>query len=258
MTRAKIAYEKAAEAYDQMTLTQKSGNLLIEAARMAFASKDFSETRRLLLEAKPRFLESGSPRPIIMALSDFAEKIFPQNPDYGLELYDECLTLVEDNNQYHWQKEVFIDVAILYIGKDYQKCLQAWDRAIKAFQSLKSNESANHCFLSKISCQVKEGDIVAAERTISDAIQLDSFNRSDDYSVADFLVRGVKNNDGDLIELAQKNVLLQFLKPQIARIILSFKGPRKAEVVQPQSSYQRIEPEATSEQEEEEEIIDLQ
>jgi hypothetical protein len=59
-------------------------------------------------------------------------------------------------------------------------------------------------------------------------MQEDYFVKTEDFSMIDYIIRGVKNRDGDLLELGQKHFILQFLKPEITRIICGFKAPKSA------------------------------
>jgi hypothetical protein len=59
-------------------------------------------------------------------------------------------------------------------------------------------------------------------------MQEDYFVKTDDFSMIDYIIRGVRNRDGDVLELGQKHFVLPFLKPEISRIICSFKAPKSA------------------------------
>jgi hypothetical protein len=79
--------------------------------------------------------------------------------------------------------------------------------------------------ISVIAIHLFWGDVVAARELFAKEIQLDHSAKSDDCSVIDYVLRGVGNRDGDLLELGQKHFTLQLLKPVISRIICRFKAP---------------------------------
>ena len=226
---AKIAGEKGGMAYDQANLSLKSGQNFANSASAAFYLNEFSEVVRLLQESKVRYLEGDQPMAIARIMKELAKKIKAADPECAYQIYNDLLTLVEDSENYHWEKETFIDFAILALemGK-IPEVFDCWNRAKKAFLFLKNYDAAAHCVVSSIAIHLKRGDVVAAQNTLDEAMQDDYFIRTEDFSMIDLIVRGVKNNDGDLIELGQKNVIIQFLKPEIAKILCSFKGPKSA------------------------------
>ena len=224
---AKTYFEKSGISYDKAMVLLKSANMFAQASQSSFMLNDFKESYRLIQEAKMRFLEGNQGLQAIRQIKDLAQKIRPSDPLLAYDLYDQALTLVENENQYHWEKDTFIDFSILCLEMDkFPETFQAWERAAKAFISLKNYDTAAHCIVSIIIIHLKRGDIVAAERIFEENIQHDYFIRTDDFTMIDFLIRGVKNHDGDLILLAQKNLIVQFLKPEIGRMIFEFKAPK--------------------------------
>jgi tetratricopeptide (TPR) repeat protein len=220
---AKAAYEKAAVAYDNENLQAKSGELLTQAARAAFELAQPDEGLRLLQEAKVRFLEGNQALAAVRQMRDAAQKLRQSDPQVACELYKQLLEVVENEEIYHWEKESFVDYAILCLElEDFEACFVAWERAKKAFLFLKNFDAAAHCVCSAIAINLQRGDIVGAERLFNDEMQEDYF------SMIDYVIRGVRNRDGDVLELGQKHFVLPFLKPEISRIICSFKAPKSA------------------------------
>jgi tetratricopeptide (TPR) repeat protein len=228
---AKDAFEKAATAYDNDGLQTKSGELLVQAARSAFQLSESSEGVRLLQEAKVRYLEGNQGLAAIRNLKEAAQKLKAVDPQTSLFLYDQLLEVVETEGQYHWEKDSFVDYAILCFElQDWDKCFPAWERAKRAFHALKNEDGAAHCVTSAIAIHLSRGDVVAAELLFNAEMQEDYFVKTDDFSMIDYVIRGVKNRDGDILELGQKHFILSFLKPEISRIICSFKAPKSAPV----------------------------
>ena len=224
---AKEAFEKAADAWDKAELQNKSGELYVNAANAAHKAGQREEVVRLLREGKVRYLEGGQALQAVRQLKEAAQKVKAASPELACDIYEELLDIVEAENQYHWEKESFLDYALLRLEmKDYEGCLKAWERAEKAFLHLKNNDTAAHCVVSAIAVELVRGDIVAAENRFNKAMQDDYFTTTEDFSMIDMIVRGVKNHDGDLLEIGQKSFILEFLKPEIARIICSFKAPK--------------------------------
>lgn len=224
---AKEAFENAADAWDKEELQTKSGDLYCTAAKAANQAGDINEVLRLMQQAKVRFLEGGQALAAVRQLKEAAQKVKASNPEAACTLYEEMLEVVENENQYHWEKDSFVDYAILRLQmKDYPKCIKAWDRAKKAFLVRNNTDAAAHCVVSEIAIQLQQGDIVAAERIFTEGMQEDYFTSTEDFSMIDMIIRGVKNQDGDLLEIGQRNFILQFLKPEIARIICAFKAPK--------------------------------
>jgi len=258
---AKKYFEKSGISYDKGMILQKSGSMYAQAAQAAFFMNEAPEVERLLLEAKMRYLEGNQALQAIRQLREMAEKAKQTLPALAYTLYEHALDLVEQDNQYHWEKDSFIDFALLALEMDkYPEVYKAWDRAAKAFLVLKNYDSAAHCIVSQIVLHLKKGDIVAAERLFDDSMQNDFFIRTDDFSMIDMIIRGVKSHDGDLLEIGQKNVINQFLKPEISRIIFSFKAPKSTPVPKegnqkPAPRVEKTEEEETAEKDEEEEWI---
>lgn len=260
-SEAKTAGEKAGNAYDKANLSLKSGQSFVQAANAAYLLNQFDEVERLLQEGKVRYLEGNQALAAIRAIREMAQKIRPTDPKVAYNLYDEALTLTEESNNYSWEKDTFLDFAVLALsmGK-VPEVFQCWKRAEKAFMALNNTDAAAHCICSAIAIHLQRGDIVAAEKLFDEAMQQDYFVRTEDFSMIDMIIRGVKNNDGDIIELGQKNIIIQFLKPEIARIICSFKGPKSQPVAAEAKKDNAAQPEPEPEQEqkhEEEEDLDL-
>jgi tetratricopeptide (TPR) repeat protein len=229
LEQAKHAYEKAAIAYDKENLQPKSGELLARAAQTAFLLSQPEEGVRLLQEAKVRYLEGNQAIAAVRQMRDAAQKVRKSDARVACELYDRLLEVVENEEIYHWEKESFVDYAILCLElEDYEACFAAWQRAKKAFLFLKNTDAAAHCVCSEIAIHIQRGDMVAAERLFSDEMQEDYFIQTDVFSMIDYIVRGVTNNNGDVLELGQKHFVLPFLKPEISTIICSFKAPKAA------------------------------
>jgi tetratricopeptide (TPR) repeat protein len=227
LEQAKDAYEKAAIAYDNENLQAKSGELLARAARAAFLLLQPEEGLRLLQTAKVRYLEGNQAIAAVRQMRDAAQRLRESEPRVACELYSQLLEVVENEEMYHWEKESFIDYAMLCLElEDYDACFAAWGRAKKAFLFLKNPDAAAHCVCSAIAIHLQRGDVVAAEHLFGEEMQEDYFIQTDDISMIDYVVRGVKNHDGDILELGQKHFVLPFLKPEISRIICSFNAPR--------------------------------
>ena len=126
--------------------------------------------------------------------------------------------------------------------KKYDECYKAWDRAKKAFLHLNNTDGASHCWLSAIVIALERNDIVKAKNLYDEAMQESYFVKTQDFNCADMIYRGVKNHDGDLLEIGQKNIILGFIKPEIARIIDSFKAPKSEPVEEPTSKKQPVKP----------------
>jgi tetratricopeptide (TPR) repeat protein len=229
LPEAKEAFEKAATAYDNDGLQTKSGELLVKAARAAFQLGEPAEGVRLLQEAKVRYLEGNQGLAAIRNLKEAAQKLKASDPPTALLLYDALLEIVETEGQYHWEKDSFVDYAVLCLElQDWEKCFPAWERAKRAFQALKNDDGAAHCVTSAIAIHLQRGDVVAAEQLFTAEMQEDYFVKTDDFSMIDYVIRGVKNRDGDILELGQKHFILSFLKPEISRIICAFRAPKSA------------------------------
>jgi tetratricopeptide (TPR) repeat protein len=229
LEQAKHAYEKAAIAYDKENLQPKSGELLAHAAQTAFLLSQPEEGVRLLLEAKVRYLEGNQAIAAVRQMRDAAQKVRKSDARVACELYGHLLDVVENEEIYHWEKESFVDYAILCLElEDYEACFAAWERAKKAFLFLKNTDDAAHCVCSEIAIHIQRGDMVAAERLFSDEMQEDYFIQTGVFSMIDYIVRGVANNNGDVLELGQKHFVLPLLKPEISKIICSFKAPKAA------------------------------
>lgn len=224
---AKNTFELGADAWDKEELQCKSGELYCNAAKAANQANDHEEVLRLMREAKVRLLEGGQALGAIRQLKEAAQKLKSTNPEAACGLYEEMLEVIENENQYHWEKDSFVDYALLRLQmKDYANSMKAWDRAKKAFLVRNNSDSAAHCVVSVIAIQLSLNDIVAAERILNEAMQEDYFTTTEDFSMIEMIVRGVKNRDGDLLELGQRNFILQYLKPEIARILCAFKAPK--------------------------------
>ena len=164
---AKQAAEKAGIAYDKANLSLKSGHSFQAAATMASNINEYDEVVRLLQEAKVRCLEGDQPLAAIRPMKEMAQKIKTTNPAVAYELYNEALNVVEDTENYTWEKDTFVDFAILALnmGK-IPEVFDCWKRAEKAFLALKNYDAAAHCVVSAIAIHLKRGDIVAAENSL--------------------------------------------------------------------------------------------
>jgi tetratricopeptide (TPR) repeat protein len=226
---AKEAFVKSAAAFDNDNLQTKSAEVYVQAAKCAFQLGNPQEGVDLLKEAKTRYLEGNQGLAAVRNLKEAAQKMKATEPQIALELYDILLEIVETENSYHWEKDSFVDYAILcYELQDWEKCFPAWERAKRAFEALKNEDGMAHCVTSAIAIHLSRGDVVAAEDLFSKEMQLDYFVKAEDFSMIDYIIRGVRNRDGDLLELGQKHFILQFLKPEISRIICGFKAPKSA------------------------------
>lgn len=225
--QAKCAFEQSAVAWDQAELQTKSGEFYANAAKAAYQGEELDEVVRLLREGTLRYQEGGQVLQAIRQLKDAALKIKTTHAEVACTLYEDLLEIVESEKQYHWEKDSFVDYAILRLKmKDENGSLKAWERAKTAFLVQDNGDNAAHCVVSAITIQLRRGEIVGAERMFNAAMQEDWFTKTDDFSMIDMMIRGVKNQDGDLIEIGQRNFILSFLKPEISRILMAFKAPK--------------------------------
>lgn len=215
--------KKIAIAYDKCNLSLKSAESFVNAAITCKYLEQWDELIRLLQEAKIRYLEGNHAHTAIMTLTQMAKSLESINPQIAYKIYDMGLTLAEEVNDYAWVKDSFVDFALLALSMNkFPAVFNCWKRAENAFLECKNMDEASHCIVSAIVIHLKRGDIVAAEKEFNDAMQCDFFIRTEDFSMIDMILRGVKNNDTDLIKRGQKNIIIQFLRPAIAKIIYSF------------------------------------
>lgn len=225
---ARSAYEQCAIAYDNDGCLGKSGEMFVNAANAAYQLNEHNDVLRLLQEGKIRFLECGQPMSGARKMKDMAIKLRSVEPQISYDLYDTLLEIIETSSNYHWEKDAFVDFALLAfeMGK-FPETFQAWERAKKAFLALKNEQGAAHCVASAIAIHLQRNDIVSAEKLFNEEMQNEWFIKSEDFSMSDYIIRGVKNRDGELIELGQRNIILGYLKPEISRIIYGFKAPKR-------------------------------
>lgn len=239
---AKVCYERAAINFDHDGQSLSSGSCYGLAAKAAFLKKDAQEILRLCQECKVQYFEGGNGLPAVRVIKEYAQKLREVKPEVSYQLYDNLLEIIETEEKYHWEKDSFVDFALLcYDMKKYDECYKAWDRAKKAFLHLNNTDGASHCWLSAIVISLERNDIVKAKNLYDEAMQESYFVKTQDFNCADMIYRGVKNHDGDLLEIGQKNIILGFIKPEIARIIDSFKAP-KSEPVEEQTKKQPVKP----------------
>lgn len=229
--RAKEAALKAGEAFDKAGLPSSAADFYNKAADCAFTLKQFNELPDLMNSTRMMFQFGNQALAGIRAVRSMADKMRQVDKEIAYKLYDEALTLVEEENQYTWEKETFLDFACLALDLekyDNQEVFKAWERAEKAFLALNNSDAAAHCVVAIIAIHLKRGDIVAAGNAFDAAMQKEYFIHTEDFSMIDQVYRGVKNHDGDVLELGQRNFIVQMLKPQIGRIIMGFKAPKSA------------------------------
>lgn len=232
---AKVCYERSAINFDHDGQSLSSGSNYGLAAKAAFLKKDPKEVIRLCLQCKIQYFEAGNGLPAVRVIKEYAQKLRDVDPETSYQLYDNLLDIIETEEKYHWEKDSFVDFALLCFDmKKYEECYKAWDRAKKAFVHLNNTDGASHCLLSSIVIALERNDIVKAKELYDAAIQEDYFVKTQDYNCIDMIYRGVKNHDGDLLEIGQKNIIIGFIKPEIARIIDSFKAPKSEPVEEPQ------------------------
>lgn len=157
---------------------------------------------------KIRYIECDKPQLIIRNYKQIILKI--KNNNYLCSLYDDVLNIIDEYKLYIWYSDIFINYAVilLHLNK-YKESINIWERAA-------------HCYLSSIAIYIKI-DIITAERKLNEITQKEYFIKIEDFNLCDYLIRGIKNNDSLLIKKAQKNIIIQFLNPEIVKIILSFK-----------------------------------
>jgi tetratricopeptide (TPR) repeat protein len=225
---AKNAFVQSAIAFDNAGLQAKSGEVYVQASKCAFQLGLPEEGVDLLMTAKTLYFEGGQVCAALQCLKEAAEKMKATEPQISLRLYDVLLEILESQNCYHWAPDSFVDYAILcYEIQDWEKCFPAWERAKRAFEARKYENGMVQCVTSAIAIHLSRGDVVAAKELFEMEMQEDYFRKSDYFEMIDYIVRGVRNRDGDLLELGQKHFTLQFLKPEISRIICGFKAPKR-------------------------------
>lgn len=224
---AKDCFEKAAVNYDHDGQSLKSGECYGSAAKAAYLLEQPQEVLRLCQECKVQYLEGDQGMQAVRIMKDLAQKLRDVDPQISFQLYDNLLEIIETSEKYHWDKDSFVDFALLcYDMKNYEECFKAWDRAKQAFLHLKNENSASQCVLSAVAIALERNDIVMAKNLIDAAMQEPYFLKSESFNCIDMIYRGIKNHDGDLLEIGQRNVILGYVKPEIARIICSFKAPK--------------------------------
>jgi len=124
---------------------------------------------------------------------------------------------------YTREKDTFVDFALLVLsmGK-IPEVFDFWKLPEKKHSLNLRTQMQHHIAF----FHLKHGYIVAEEKLFDEALHQDFFIRTEYFSMIVMIHRGVKNNDWDTIESGKKNIIIQFLKPEIANINCSFKGPK--------------------------------
>jgi hypothetical protein len=160
---------------------------------------------------------------------EVARKIVPLDPSAACVLYASMLEVIETGNHYQWDKDSFVDYAILKLDmNDYDGCFAAFDRAKRVFLDLENWDNASYCVCAKISISLERHDIVAAQRFLAAEIQEDYFISCPAFEMISFVVRGVTQRDPAILERGQRHFAVSYLKPAIARIICGFTCPSNA------------------------------
>lgn len=228
-------YEKAAMCYSKENLCLKAGQSYKNAADALLKwilSQDgdkFGGVLTFLERCKEAYLEGDNPLPFIRSCNDIIHKLGTVDVDLVLQIYNLCLSTVEQYEKYVYGKEMFIDNAVyaLLNVSDIKVSVDAWRRAVNAFTKNENYLTASMCILSVIALYCKNNDFVNAERVYKESLANDWFVKSDYIDLCDWLIRGCKERDMEYIDKIKKGPIFQFVNTEIQKIIASFKYAAK-------------------------------
>jgi hypothetical protein len=156
-------------------------------------------------------------------LENAAQQLRTDNPQVASALYERLLDLVEPEQLHYQEKNAVGEYGILRLEmNDIDGSIMSWDRAKRMNLSRAAYDDASYCVCSQIAIKLEQGEVVAAERIFHEEMQDDYSVRCDAFSMIDYTIRGLRNRDGELLELGQKHFILSFFPPRIARIIWGF------------------------------------
>lgn len=237
--KAQPLAEELANLYDEAGHTIQCaatfGNLANDLAFITVQREQMNDGRgevnydgviRYLREAKQRFLECDkanyafeSYRHIFINMEN--PKVLKVMAEDMFELFKYGCDVI-DAFKSRFGNDLYNVAVRLSEYEVYPLSVEIWEWLALAYEQSNTNTTVR-CWDCVVVIHLHRGDVVSAEKKFNEVIQHDFFVRTDDFTMLDYIIRGVKNEDESLLELGRKSVIIQFLPPIIARFIVKLK-----------------------------------
>jgi tetratricopeptide (TPR) repeat protein len=130
----------------------------------------------------------------------------------AIGMYRSLLDMLEAQHKHTYAFEIYRDVIRLCVrAKDFTAGCELVKNAVEAFKEGNQTTTVYQWHLCEVILMIQRGDLVGAEEVFLDSLGTQGYGLSDQAAAAEELLKGVKNNDADLLEKVKKMPGLRFV-----------------------------------------------
>ena len=130
----------------------------------------------------------------------------------AIGMYRSLLDMLEAQHKHTYAFEIYRDVIRLCVrAKDFTAGCELVKNAVEAFKEGNQTTTVYQWHLCEVILMIQRGDLGGAEEVFLDSLGTQGYGLSDQAAAAEELLKGVKNNDADLLEKVKKMPGLRFV-----------------------------------------------
>eukprot|EP00742_Colponemidia_sp_Colp-10_P001664 GILJ01001784.1.p1 GENE.GILJ01001784.1~~GILJ01001784.1.p1 ORF type:complete len:371 (+),score=69.92 GILJ01001784.1:53-1114(+) len=216
------AYEKAAFCYEKCDSMFSAGRALEAACTIASQmGQPFKEKATVMYRKAAHYFKAyGAADKAVEMFTKAAKLREDADPEGTIKMYEEAIeTTIHDDRQ------IFVsDIFRPYVGflvktERYPAALKALKHQIDILKSIEGQRDNMHkAFLSQVIINLILNDSVGAENTIQDAMQIEGFTRTTEYTAGSDLIDAFNQGDAAELKKALDKPVFGFLDNNLSRL----------------------------------------
>jgi tetratricopeptide (TPR) repeat protein len=222
MQEAAQQYQLARMDSEAKATWKRAGDLRIKDNDHSSAARCY-ELGKLYDDAVNAYLMEGS---IDQAVRCVMRKATEQ-PDKAIECFEKAIDLYASvDGKEILAGDVFKQLILRILGnKDYPKYFAISNSYIRILKSINQSPFAAKEVLSQVIVNLCRGEIVGAERVMSDpnSLNIEGYLHSAEYAAGDDLITAIKDGDGDLLKKTIQKGAVLYLNNEIIKLAKSLK-----------------------------------
>lgn len=219
-----VAYEKAAEACERTDAQWHSAKHLELAAALARDLAKYKAVAQYSRQAALMYSEVGRLAAAAEALTKGGKYCEAGDTGIAAELYTEAFDMYADDDSGGGNAgsggDAYRDcTAMMLTEKRYREAVEVLLKFGQACQRSKSTNSQCKAYLAAIVVWLYADDVVEANTTFQDLMQVDAFLESEEGAAAENLLRAYSTGDADEVKkVVEKNMVYRHIDTAVARL----------------------------------------
>eukprot|EP00210_Caulerpa_lentillifera_P007886 g7527.t1 len=223
LTKARVAYERAAECQDHSGSSWHAGKMFEKAAETAKEQNDFEQIASLYIQASQSFFESGRAQTASEALYKGAKALQDHQPEKATELYTLALDALEQDDRFSIGPDLYRSVVSHEIRQEnFKQAIQVLLKYASICEERGLHMSVARSYLGAIVISLYIEDVHEALAIFNDSSSIDTFLKSIEYTAAAELLnryRGASSAD-EIKSFIKDGLAFQSLDTTVGRLAL--------------------------------------